>query len=177
MVWPAASRMLTVKTGFSVSITRRGRSRRRTEPWGSSGRPAAQDFSFPLKEWKQDTIKALPTEPTDNETHSKKSSVRKTMDWSFDTAMSETEKGEPEAAVGENNRAKKHDTMAWSFPLAMAEADASSNPSVTPDRPASILMPVTSSEVDAAEADIPRPSTAMSETVSETSLASSEADP
>jgi hypothetical protein len=38
-------------------------------------------------------------------------------------------------------------------------------------------MPDTSSEVDAAEADIPRPSTAMSETVSETSLASSEADP
>jgi hypothetical protein len=71
--------------------------------------------------------------------------------------------------------------MAWSFPVAMAEADASSNPSVTPARPAPMLrtstMPVTSSEIDAAEADVPRPSTAMSETVSETSLASSEADP
>jgi hypothetical protein len=38
-------------------------------------------------------------------------------------------------------------------------------------------MPVTSSEVDAAEVDMPRPSTAMSEAASETSLVSSEADP
>lgn len=149
---------------------------------GPSDRPATQDFSFPPKEWKQDTIKALPTESTDNkETHSKKTSGRKTMDWSFDTAMSETEKEESEPALADDNRAKKHDTMAWSFPVAMAEADASSNPSVTPARPAPMLrtstMPVTSSEIDAAEADVPRPSTAMSETVSETSLASSEADP
>jgi hypothetical protein len=149
---------------------------------GPSDRPATQDFSFPPKEWKQDTIKALPTESTDNkETHSKKPSGRKTMDWSFDTAMSETEKEESEPAPADDNKAKKHDTMAWSFPVAMAEAEASSNPSVTPARPAPMLrtstMPVTSSEIDAAEADVPRPSTAMSEAASEASLASSEADP
>lgn len=149
---------------------------------GSSDRPGTQDFSFPPKEWKQDTSKALLTESTDNkEIHSKKTSVRKTMDWSFDAAMSETEKERPEPAVAEDSRAKKHDTMAWSFPMAMAEADANSNPSATPARPAPMLrtttMPVTSSEIDAAEADVPRPSTAMSEAVSEISLASSEADP
>jgi hypothetical protein len=147
-------------------------------------RPATQDFSFPPKEWKQDKIEGLATKLDDTKNvYAKKSSVRKTMEWSFDTAMSETEseEPEPEPAITEDSRAKKHATMQWSFPQAMAEAGASSTPSVTPARPAPMLrtitMPVTSSEIDAAEADVPRPSTAMSETVSETSLASSEADP
>jgi Protein kinase domain len=151
-------------------------------------RPTTQDFSFPPKEWKQDKRKGSATETTNTEHHdAKKSSVRKTMEWSFDAAMSETEtetgepEPEPEPAIADDSRAKKHATMQWSFPQAMAEASASSTQSVAPARPAPMLrtitLPVTSSEIDTAEGDIPRPSTAMSETVSETSLASSEADP
>jgi serine/threonine protein kinase len=152
----------------------------------SNDRPATQDFSFPPKEWKQEREKGSATETTDTEhPDAKKSSVRKTMEWSFDTAMSETETREPELdpepAIAGDGRAKKHATMQWSFPQAMAEASASSTQSVTAARPAPMLrtitMPVTSSEIDAAEDDIPRPSTAMSETVSEASLASCEADP
>ena len=148
----------------------------------SIDRPATQDFSFPPKEWKQDVEQGLATDTAEFEDDvPKKSSVRKTMEWSFDTAMSETEPDEPEPAVAEDSRAKKHATMQWSFPQAMAEAGASSTPSVTPARPAPMLrtitMPVTSSEIDAAEADAPRPSTALSEAVSDRSLASSEADP
>ena len=145
-------------------------------------RPATQDFSFPPKEWRQDERKSPEAQTAEIEDDSpKKSSARKTMEWSFDTAMSETDLEEPEPIVAEDSRAKKHATMQWSFPQAMAEAGASSTSSVTPARPAPMLrtitMPVTSSEIDAAEADAPRPSTAHSEAVSERSLASSEADP
>ena len=148
----------------------------------STDRPATQDFSFPPKEWKQDPAKGLAIESADSEdTGMKKSSLRKTMEWSFDTAMSETKPEELEPAVIEESTTKKHATMQWSFPQAMAEADASSNQSATPARPAPMLrnitMPITSSEIDAAEADVPRPSTALSEAISERSLASSEADP
>jgi len=150
---------------------------------GVNDRPATQDFSFPPKEWKHDQDKGLMTNLPGADDTSTKTSVRKTMDWSFDTAMSETEPEELELepATVEEGRAKKHDTMQWSFGQAMAEAGASSTTSVTTARPAPLLrtttMPVTSSEVDEAEADVPRPSTAMSEAASEASLVSSEADP
>jgi hypothetical protein len=150
---------------------------------GAGDRPATQDFSFPPKEWEHDQEKGLMTDLPHTDDTSVKTSVRKTMDWSFDTAMSETEpeEPEPEPAPVEDGRAKKHDTMQWSFGQAMAEAGASSTISVTTARPTPLLrtttMPVTSSEVDAAEVDMPRPSTAMSEAASETSLVSSEADP
>jgi hypothetical protein len=150
---------------------------------GAGDRPATQDFSFPPKEWEHDQEKGLMTDLPHTDDTSVKTSVRKTMDWSFDTAMSETEpeEPEPEPAPVEDGRAKKHDTMQWSFGQAMAEAGASNTISVTTARPTPLLrtttMPVTSSEVDAAEVDMPRPSTAMSEAASETSLVSSEADP
>ena len=148
---------------------------------GASDRPATRDFSFPPKEWEHGQEKGLVTDLPHTDDTSAKTSIRKTMDWSFDTAMSETEPEEPEPAPVDDGRAKKHDTMQWSFGQAMAEAGASNTTSVTTARPVPLLrtttMPVTSSEVDAAEADVPRPSTAMSEAASETSLVSSEADP
>lgn len=145
----------------------------------STDRPATQDFSFPPKEWKQDTEATTDTAAGVDA----KKDTRKTMDWSFDMAMSDVEPESEEAELPEiaNKNTKKHETMQWSFSQAMAETGTSNSMTQTTTRPAPMLrtmtMPVTSSELDTAEAELPRPSTALSEAYSEASLASSEADP
>ncbi len=146
-------------------------------------RPATQDFSFPPKEWKHDEEQRPATAMgTTADVHTRKD-TRKTMDWSFDMAMSdvEPESEDIEPEVSDTKTAKKHDTMQWSFSQAMAETGATIATIQTPARPAPVLrtmtMPVTSSEIDTTEAELPRPSTATSEAMSETSFAGSEADP
>lgn len=151
----------------------------------SSDRPATQDFSFPPKEWRQDEDERPATAIDTTAESNARKDMRKTMEWSFDTAMSDVEPEYEEAPpiVPDEKKAKKHETMQWSLSQAMAEVDTSFSPSRTHARPAPMLrtmtMPVTSSEIDTAESDIdfPRPSTALSEAISETSLGTSEADP
>ena len=128
-----------------------------------------------------------------SETSFDKSSSRKTMEWSFATAMPRSpESPEVEAEITPQapiSKAAKHATMEWSFSSAMAEAGAvsaedssgSAAPTrTTPKRPAPLLrtmtQPVTSIEVHNAE-EMPRPSTSHSEAPSEASLSSADIDP
>ena len=135
-------------------------------------RPDTQVFSFPPQEWKQ---KQEASESSIN-----KSSSRKTLDWSFDQAMSDVEQAEQtERSEAVDTKAKKHATLEWSFSDAMAEAGSKSPENLKRPGPPlrTTTLPVLSSEFDADEVEYPRPSTATSEARSTTSLAGSEVDP
>ena len=151
---------------------------------GHEGPPKTGEFVLPPSEPAADRGQGRAEENTDA-LHAPTSvnSVRKTMDWSFSTAMSEDELETTEgASTSEENNRAKHATMAWSF--AGAQAEISTQQETTPQRPVSLLrtvtQPVTSSEIDAVVADLPRPSTAtspMSETASSISITSTDIDP
>ena len=153
------------------------------ETMDEAARPSTQNYSFPPKEWKEGRAKAL-KDDSDNTTHvsTTREKARKTMEWSFDSAMSDVETEDSDVASDAENKAKKHATMQWSFSDAMAEAQTSTIQSTTA-RPApplrTVTQPVTSSEIGAAEADVPRRSTALSDvpSESETSQTGSEIDP
>lgn len=157
-----------------------------------NSRRSAQDFAFPPKEWTlNDDSGARGIEENDtSELTPNKDEGRKTMDWTFASAFptSADEDDEPQPVVSQQNKAKKHATLEWSFSNAMAEADTGSDDDavpntsmrVTPKRPTPLLrtmtQPVTSNEVHTAE-EFPRPSTAMSEAYSESSMSSADFDP
>ena len=158
-----------------------------------SSRISAHDFAFPPKEWTVNETASTRDKGANraSELTPIKDDGRKTMDWTFASALpsSADEDDEPQPVTKKQSKANKHTTLAWSFSNAMAEADTGSDdehtmPSTsrrtTPKRPAPLLrtmtQPVTSNEVHTAE-DSPRPSTAMSEAYSESSMSSADFDP
>jgi serine/threonine protein kinase len=155
-------------------------------------RASTHEFAFPPEEWiSNDKHHVRDLEETStSELTPNKDDGRKTMDWTFASAFpsSVDEDEEPQPATSQQNKAKKHATLEWSFSNAMAEADTSSDDDAVPStsertpamRPAALLrtmtQPVTSTEVHTAE-EFPRPSTAMSEAYSESSISSADFDP
>ena len=156
-------------------------------------RASTHEFAFPPKEWiSNDNNRARDLgETSTSELTPNKDDGRKTMDWTFASAFpssSTNEAEEPQPTTSQQKKAKKHATLEWSFSNAMAEADTSSDDDAIPStsdrtparRPAALLrtmtQPVTSTEVHTAE-EFPRPSTAMSEAYSESSISSADFDP
>jgi serine/threonine protein kinase len=148
---------------------------------------SAHDFAFPPKEWTI-TDENHNEATTSSELAPTKDDGRKTMDWTFASAVPlSTEDHELQSTGTAQSKVSKHATLEWSFDSAMAAADVASegdaHPSIrtTPRRPAAPLrtmtQPVTSNEVHTAEEEFPRPSTAMSEAYSESSMSSAEIDP
>jgi serine/threonine protein kinase len=154
-----------------------------------SSRTSAQDFSFPPKEWASSDPGHIQNNDDDSTSQLTpiKDHGRKTMDWTFASAFpsSTDEDSEPQPPATQQSKAKKHATLEWSFSNAMAEADDDTENDApvtrtTPRRPTPLLrtmtQPVTSTEVHSAEL-FPRPSTAMSEAYSESSMSSADIDP
>lgn len=151
-----------------------------------SDRTSTHDFSFPPKEWTtSDETSSRGNEATKNELTPIKDDGRKTMDWTFASAISASPTYDRPQATATQSKASKHATLEWSFTNAMAEIGSDEDAPrtsvrTTPKRPAApsrtMTQPVTSNEVHTAE-ELPRPSTAMSETYSESSMSSADFDP
>jgi hypothetical protein len=162
-----------------------------------STRAATQDFAFPPKEWVEEQSQHGSTDLRGlAETAPSRDASRKTMEWTFATAMPampaspEEEKGQdlPSVSKTQSDKSMKHATLDWSFSTAMAEADAISTQEeatapmteTTPRQQGHLIrtmtQPVISTDFRHAE-DVERPSTALSEAHSEYSISSADFDP
>ena len=116
------------------------------------------DFSFPPKEWRNEEGKGrLATTDIADEAAAEQSAVRKTMDWSFSSAMSQA--GTQPVQVFEE-----------------AETSPLQGPSKKPALLRTTTQPVTVSELEAAS-DVVEPPTANSDAFSDLSVTQSDIDP